>query len=103
MLVSIPLKKRLFVLEWKCIQIDYIDVGSGSPLEKANFLADIRDVSTVLDLRFRNDKFRPGQTVRLSRSGLRMDLRTHSATTYRAKRSKSGKMTAILSRQLLPS
>ncbi|KAI9239064.1 MAG: hypothetical protein BYD32DRAFT_435229 [Podila humilis] len=64
MLVSIPLKKRLFVLEWKSLQIDYIDVGSGSPLERANVLVGIHNVGEVLDLRFRNDKFRAGQTIR---------------------------------------
>ncbi|KAG0014719.1 hypothetical protein BGZ82_001669 [Podila clonocystis] len=64
MLVSIPLKKQLFVLEWKSVQIDYIDVGSGSPLERANVLAGICDISAVLNLRFRNDKFRAGQTIK---------------------------------------
>ncbi|KAF9430722.1 hypothetical protein BGZ76_000736 [Entomortierella beljakovae] len=64
MLISIPLKKRLFVLEWKSLQIDYIKVGSGSLLQRANALASIRDVSEVLDLRFRNDKFRADMTIK---------------------------------------
>ncbi|KAG0343850.1 hypothetical protein BGZ54_006044 [Gamsiella multidivaricata] len=64
MLVSVPLRKRLFVLEWKSIQIDYIKIGSGTRLERANALADISDASEVLDLKFRNDKFRAGQTIK---------------------------------------
>ncbi|KAK3836307.1 MAG: hypothetical protein J3R72DRAFT_203441 [Linnemannia gamsii] len=64
MLISIPLKKRLFVLEWKSVQIDFIEIGSGSLLQKAKVLANTRDVRAVLDLRFRNDKFRAGQTIR---------------------------------------
>ncbi|KAF9539231.1 hypothetical protein EC957_005633 [Mortierella hygrophila] len=64
MLISVPLKKRLFVLEWKSLQIDCINIGSGSPLQKASVLADIRNVSEVLDLRLRNDRFRAGQTIR---------------------------------------
>jgi DNA recombination-dependent growth factor C len=64
MLIYVPLKKRLFVLEWKSLQIDYINIGSGSPLERASVLANMRDVGEVLDLGFRNDKFRSGQTIR---------------------------------------
>ncbi|KAF9186305.1 hypothetical protein BGZ49_004197, partial [Haplosporangium sp. Z 27] len=41
MLVSIPLRKQLFVLEWKSIQIDFIEIGPGSLLERANVLANI--------------------------------------------------------------
>ncbi|KAF9162739.1 hypothetical protein BGX21_008568 [Mortierella sp. AD011] len=62
--VETTIAKRLFVLEWKSLQIDYIKVGSGSPLQRANALADIRNVSEVLDLRFRNDKFRADMTIR---------------------------------------
>ncbi|KAF9086459.1 hypothetical protein BGX27_003196, partial [Mortierella sp. AM989] len=64
MLVSVPSRKQLFVLEWKSIQIDYIKIGSGSRLKRANALADIYDASEVLDLKFRNDKFRTGQTIK---------------------------------------
>ncbi|KAF9543777.1 hypothetical protein EC957_000472 [Mortierella hygrophila] len=65
MLISVPLKRRLFVLEWKSLQIDYIKIGSGSPLQRANVLADIRDVREVLDLRFgKNDNYRAGLTIR---------------------------------------
>ncbi|KAF9157955.1 hypothetical protein BGX21_003884, partial [Mortierella sp. AD011] len=64
MLISVPLKKQLFVLEWKSVQIDYVDIRSKSPLRKANVLANIRDVDTVLDLRFRNEKFRTDMTIR---------------------------------------
>ncbi|KAG9063512.1 hypothetical protein KI688_004396 [Linnemannia hyalina] len=63
MLVSVPSRKRLFVLEWKSIQIDFIKIGSGSPSKRANALADITDPSEVLDLKFKNDKFRAGQTI----------------------------------------
>ncbi|KAF9299259.1 hypothetical protein BGZ74_008996, partial [Mortierella antarctica] len=64
MLVAIPSRKRLFVLEWKSIQIDYIKIGSGSRLKRANALMDIQDADEVLDLKFRNDKFRAGQTIK---------------------------------------
>ncbi|KAF9375020.1 hypothetical protein CPC16_000941 [Podila verticillata] len=64
MLVSVPSRKQLFVLEWKSIQIDYIKIGSGSHLKRANALADIHDASGVLDLKFRNGKFRAGQTIK---------------------------------------
>ncbi|KAF9967657.1 hypothetical protein BGZ73_000461, partial [Actinomortierella ambigua] len=64
MLVSVPLRKQLFVLEWKSIQIDYIRVGSGSRLQRANVLAEVPDATGVLDLKFRNDKLRAGQTIK---------------------------------------
>jgi hypothetical protein len=64
MLVSIPLRKQLFVLEWKSIQINYIKIGSGSQLKRADVLADIPNASEVLDLKFRNDKFGVGQTIK---------------------------------------
>ncbi|KAF9322870.1 hypothetical protein BGZ91_003982 [Linnemannia elongata] len=57
MLVSIPSRKQLLVLEWKSIQIDYIKIRSGSRLKRANALADIPDANEVLGLKFRNDKF----------------------------------------------
>src|SRR5687767_12796917 len=64
MLVSVPLRKQLFVLEWKSIQIDYMEIESGSRLERANVLADFSDAAEVLDLKLRNDKFRAGQTIK---------------------------------------
>ncbi|KFH68186.1 hypothetical protein MVEG_06915 [Podila verticillata NRRL 6337] len=64
MLVSVPSRKQLFVLEWKSIQIDCIKIGSGSHLKRANALADIHVASGVLDLKFRNDKFRADQTIK---------------------------------------
>ncbi|KAF9345066.1 hypothetical protein BGX34_005063, partial [Mortierella sp. NVP85] len=64
MSVSVPLRKQLFVLEWKSIQIDYIKIGSGSRLKRANVLAEVPDAEAVLDLKFRNVKFRTGQTIR---------------------------------------
>ncbi|OAQ24514.1 hypothetical protein K457DRAFT_24078 [Linnemannia elongata AG-77] len=64
LLVSVPLQKWLFVLEWKSIQIDFIQIGSGTRLKRANILTDISDASKVLDLKFRSDKFRAGQTIK---------------------------------------
>ncbi|KAF9160312.1 hypothetical protein DFQ26_005673 [Actinomortierella ambigua] len=64
MLVSVPLRKQLFVLEWKSIQIDYIRIGSGSQLQRANVLSEVPDATGVLDLKFRNDKLRAGQTIK---------------------------------------
>jgi hypothetical protein len=64
MLVSVPLRKQLFVLEWKSIQIDYIKIGSGSQLERANVLANVPNATEVLDLKFRNYRFGGGQTIK---------------------------------------
>ncbi|KAG9064764.1 hypothetical protein KI688_003023 [Linnemannia hyalina] len=64
MLVSVTSRKQLFVLEWKSIQIDFIEIGSGSRLKRADALADIPVASEVLDLTFRNDEFRAGQTIK---------------------------------------
>ncbi|KAF9289195.1 hypothetical protein BGZ74_000761, partial [Mortierella antarctica] len=64
MLVSIPSRNQLFVLEWKSIQIYYIKIGSGASLERANVLSEIPDAKTLLDLKFRNDNFRAGQTIK---------------------------------------
>ncbi|KAG9067497.1 hypothetical protein KI688_012280 [Linnemannia hyalina] len=64
MLVSVPLRKQLLVLEWKSIQIDYIKIGSGTQSERANALAEIRDANEILDLKFRSDKFRTDQTIK---------------------------------------
>ncbi|KAG0377005.1 hypothetical protein BGX24_006852 [Mortierella sp. AD032] len=64
MLVSVPLRKQLFVLEWKSIQIDYIKVGSGARLARADALTWIPNADTLLDLKFRKDEFRAGQTIR---------------------------------------
>ncbi|KAG0364210.1 hypothetical protein BGX24_004728 [Mortierella sp. AD032] len=64
MLVSVPLRKQLFILEWKSIQIKFINIGSGSLLQRANALVDVSDAAEVLDLTFRNDNFRTGQTIR---------------------------------------
>ncbi|KAF9949898.1 hypothetical protein BGZ70_001591, partial [Mortierella alpina] len=63
MLISVPLRKQLFVLEWKSIQIDYIRIGSKSRLQRANVLAEVPDVAGVLGLKFRNDEFRAGMTI----------------------------------------
>ncbi|KAG0196040.1 hypothetical protein BGX28_000212 [Mortierella sp. GBA30] len=64
MLVSVPLREQLFVLEWQSIQIDYIQIGSGTQLERANVLAGVRNTAEILNLKFRNDKFRSGQTIK---------------------------------------
>ncbi|KAF9211009.1 hypothetical protein BGZ59_008639 [Podila verticillata] len=64
MLVSVPSRKQLFVLEWQSIQINYIDIGYGKRLERANVLAEICDASMVLELKFRNDKLRADQSIK---------------------------------------
>ncbi|KAF9173639.1 hypothetical protein BGX20_002585 [Mortierella sp. AD010] len=53
MLVSVPLRKQLFVLEWKSIQIYMIKIGSGSQSVEADALAKIHDATHVLNLKFR--------------------------------------------------
>ncbi|KAG0280471.1 hypothetical protein BGZ96_001556 [Linnemannia gamsii] len=40
MLVSVPLRKQLFVLKWKSIQIDYIKIGSGARWKRVNVLVE---------------------------------------------------------------
>ncbi|KAF9126794.1 hypothetical protein BGX30_015080 [Mortierella sp. GBA39] len=64
MLVSVPLRKWLFVLEWRAIKIDCIQIGSGIRLETANVLAEVPDASEVLDLKLSGYKFGAGQTVK---------------------------------------
>ncbi|KAG0264059.1 hypothetical protein DFQ27_001452, partial [Actinomortierella ambigua] len=66
MLIQVPLKKRAILLEWKVIQIDFLDVGtSQGRMEKAEHLSDMADVNEILDLQFRRyDRWRPGQTIR---------------------------------------
>ncbi|KAG0205824.1 hypothetical protein BGX28_002604 [Mortierella sp. GBA30] len=64
MLLSVPLRRQLFVLELKSIQIDYIKIGSGTRSARANALTDISDANSLLHLKFRNDKFRAGLTIK---------------------------------------
>lgn len=66
MQVHVPSKKRILVLEWKVIQIDYLDL---SPIvsreKKAEHLGGTFEASAILDLKFgRNDKWRHGQTIK---------------------------------------
>lgn len=70
MLIHVPSKKHILVLEWKAIQIDFLDIPvpvgvTTSWEEKAKQLSCISDASAVLDLKFANhDLRRPGQTIR---------------------------------------
>ncbi|KAF9176798.1 hypothetical protein BGZ51_009646 [Haplosporangium sp. Z 767] len=66
MLIQVPLKKRVILLEWKAIQIDFLDVGmSRGRREKAEHLSDMADANGILDLQFSwYDRWRPGQTIR---------------------------------------
>ncbi|KAG0196105.1 hypothetical protein BGX28_000135, partial [Mortierella sp. GBA30] len=66
MLVLAPSKRRILVLEWKVIQIDYLDLGTVVSREKkAESLNGTFESSAILDLKFgRNDKWRQGQTIR---------------------------------------
>ncbi|KAI1312271.1 hypothetical protein EDD11_002990 [Mortierella claussenii] len=57
-------KKQLFVLEWACIQIDHIKVGSGTRSVRANALTRIPAANLLLDLKFRNHEYRAGQTIK---------------------------------------
>ncbi|KAF8532892.1 hypothetical protein BDD12DRAFT_949896 [Trichophaea hybrida] len=54
-------------VEWKVIQIDYLDIAgdNGSRLSKALTLDGIRHANQVLDIRFgNNDKWRHGKTIK---------------------------------------
>ncbi|KAG0305521.1 hypothetical protein BGZ98_004001 [Dissophora globulifera] len=66
MLIQVPLKKRVVLLEWKAIQIDFLDVGkSRGRREKVGLLSGMADANEILDLQFsRYDLWRPGQTIR---------------------------------------
>ncbi|KAG0048019.1 hypothetical protein BGZ83_006963 [Gryganskiella cystojenkinii] len=62
-LVSVPSRKQLFVLELKSIPIDHIKIGSGSRLKRTNVLVEIPNAYVALKLKFRNDNFRAGRTI----------------------------------------
>ncbi|KAF8919390.1 hypothetical protein BGZ58_004641, partial [Dissophora ornata] len=66
MLIQVPLKKRVLLLEWKAIQIDYLDFGTLRERKgKAEHLQRMVLVNDVLDLKFsQNDIWRAGQTIR---------------------------------------
>ncbi|KAI8602386.1 hypothetical protein EDD21DRAFT_352807 [Dissophora ornata] len=63
--VHVPSKKRILVVEWKVIQIDYLDLGPVVSREKkAEHLDGTFEASAILDLKFgRNDRWRQGQTI----------------------------------------
>ncbi|KAF9983172.1 hypothetical protein BGZ80_008517 [Entomortierella chlamydospora] len=66
MLIQVPLKKRIVLIEWKAIQIDFLDVGTSLGCkEKAEHLSGLVDVNEILELKFSQyDRWRPGQTIR---------------------------------------
>ncbi|KAF9368743.1 hypothetical protein CPB97_004296 [Podila verticillata] len=66
MRILIPSKKRILVLEWKVIQIDYLDLGIVASREKkAERLDGTFEASAILGLKFgRNDRWRQGQTIK---------------------------------------
>ncbi|KAG0337738.1 hypothetical protein BG000_005031 [Podila horticola] len=70
MQILVPSKKRILVLEWKVVQIDYLEVQvpvgvQVSREEKAKYLSGVSEASAVLDLKFgQNDRWRSGQTIR---------------------------------------
>jgi len=66
MQVLVQSKKRILVLEWKVIQIDYLDLGTVVSREKkVEYLNGTFEASAILDLKFgRNDRWRQGQTIK---------------------------------------
>ncbi|GJJ77508.1 hypothetical protein EMPS_09867 [Entomortierella parvispora] len=66
MLILIPLKKQVLLLEWKMIRIDSLDINGLKGIEQtADYLKDMDSVDDVLDLKFvMHDVCRPGQTIR---------------------------------------
>ncbi|KAG0354437.1 hypothetical protein BG005_006476, partial [Podila minutissima] len=66
MQVVVPTKQRILVLEWKVIQIDYLDLGAVASREKkAERLQVTFEASAILDLKFgANDRWRQGQTIK---------------------------------------
>ncbi|KAG0271404.1 hypothetical protein BGZ95_000791 [Linnemannia exigua] len=66
MLIQVPLKKRVLLLEWKAIQIDFLNIGAWrGRKEKAEHLRGMANANDVLDLQFSQyDAWRPGQTIR---------------------------------------
>ncbi|KAF9325630.1 hypothetical protein BG006_010880, partial [Podila minutissima] len=65
MLIQVPLKKRVLLLEWKTIQIDLLAVGTLQGCkEKAEQLKNMVDVNEILELRFSGrDLWRARQTI----------------------------------------
>ncbi|KAK5822985.1 hypothetical protein F5H01DRAFT_401412 [Linnemannia elongata] len=65
-LIQVPSKRRVLLLKWKAIQIDFLDIGAWrGRKEKAEHLRGMTDANDVLDLQFsRYDAWRPGQTIR---------------------------------------
>lgn len=66
MLIQVPSKKLVLLLEWKAIQIKYLDVDKAWGRKgKAERLRGMVDANEILDPRFsQHDAWRPGQTVR---------------------------------------
>ncbi|KAF9088290.1 hypothetical protein BGX27_002724, partial [Mortierella sp. AM989] len=66
MLIQIPSKKQVLLLERKAIQIDFLDIGASRVRkEKAEHFGGITDPNKILDLQFsRYDSWRPEQTIR---------------------------------------
>ncbi|KAI8344981.1 hypothetical protein B0O80DRAFT_38271 [Mortierella sp. GBAus27b] len=66
MLITVPSAKRILVLEWKALQLDFLDFGTRmTPEEKADRLKGIVEVRDILNLKFaRHDLFRPGRTIK---------------------------------------
>ncbi|KAI8344977.1 hypothetical protein B0O80DRAFT_504814 [Mortierella sp. GBAus27b] len=66
MLITVPSAKRILVLEWKVLHLDFLDFGTRmTPEEKADHLKGIVEVRDILNLKFaRHDLFRPGRTIK---------------------------------------
>ncbi|KAL1919970.1 uncharacterized protein VTP21DRAFT_1116 [Calcarisporiella thermophila] len=71
LLIEIPTTKHVVIIEFKVIQIDYLDIRSALEVSghergrKAYTLGEINDTDALLNLKFnRRDRFRPGQTIK---------------------------------------
>ncbi|KAF9351659.1 hypothetical protein BGX26_010372 [Mortierella sp. AD094] len=65
MFVRVPSKNRILLLEWKVVQIDFLDIGTSySYQKKVKRLIGTFEASDILNLNFtRHDKWRAGQTI----------------------------------------
>lgn len=65
MQITVPSAKRILVLEWKVLQLDFLDLGTPMSVEnKADHLKGTFEAHDILNFRLvQHDRFRPGLTI----------------------------------------
>ncbi|KAF8984472.1 hypothetical protein BGZ46_007936 [Entomortierella lignicola] len=66
MLIHVPSKKRVLLLEWKVIRIDFLEIKDSPSIEKkVEHLSGTFEATDILNLQFgKNDMRRAGQTIK---------------------------------------